>query len=217
MTANEVITLAQGGVLRQLSTSIKDNTALLTGYINLGMIELYKRFVLKTDEAIVTLQDGKTVYSLDGTDSDVDMAGEFMYLIAAYGDSSEDDYSTDDLILPINSEDDLYSINTISYNQVQIPLITAGAYVSLIYGSKPTKVTSLTLDNELDIPDQLVKPLLEYIGYEAHASMNDNTNTESNVHYQRFEAACNIVRQYGVGIAPDDIDMRSRIDKRCFA
>lgn len=216
MTANEVVTLAKAGVLRQLSTSIKDNTDVLIGFINLGMTEIYKRFVLKTDEALVTLQDGKTIYTLDGTDADVEINSNFMYLIAAYGDNNEDDYSSDDLVLPINSEDDLYSINMISYNQVQIPLITEGAYVSLIFAAKPTKVTALTLDDELDMPDQFVKPLLEYIGYEAHAGMNDNVNLESNVHYQRFEAACNIIKEYGVGIAPDDISMGSRLDKRGF-
>lgn len=216
MTANEVIILAKAGVLRQLSSSIKDDTNVLIGFMNLGITEIYKRFVLKTEEALVTLRDGKTIYALDGTDSDVEMNDNFMYLIAAYGDNNEDDYSSDDLVLPINSEDDLYSINMVSYNQVQIPLITEGAYVSLIYAARPTKITTLTLDEELDMPDQFVKPLLEYIGYEAHAGMNDNVNLESNVHYQRFETACNIVREYGVGIAPDDISMGSRLDKRGF-
>jgi len=217
MTANEVIELAKAGELRQLSTSIRDNTTVLTGFINLGLIEIYERFVLKTDEALITLKDGKTIYKLDGTDIDVDMgAGEFFYLIAAYGDSTDSDYSTDDIILPINVEDDLFSINTISYNEVQIPLITAGSTVSLIYASKPTKVTTATLDNELDIPDQFVIPLLKYMGYMGFSSMDGKLDKEGNADYMKFDAACNKVRELGVGITPDDVNMGSRIRTRCF-
>jgi hypothetical protein len=218
MTANEVIALARAGELRQLSTAIKDDTTTLIGFINLGMLELYKRFVLRTDEAIITLVDGKVVYSLDGTDTDVEMGdGDFMYLISAYGESDKiDDYTFDDKILPINEEDNIFSINTISYNKIQIPLITEGAFISIIYASKPTKVTSANLDTELDIPDQFVKPLLHYLGYEAHGSMDGNVQDENNAHYLRFEASCNKLRELGIGIAPDDISMGSRIRIRGF-
>ena len=216
MTASEVITLAKSGELLQLSTSIKDNNDVLIGFINLGMIEIYKRFVLKTDEAIVTLKDAKTIYSLDGTDPDVSMGEDFMYLIAAYGDNTDNDYSMDDIVLPINSEDNVYSINTISYNKIQVPLITQGAFISLIYASKPTKVTVATIDEELDLPEQYIEPLLHYMGYRAHGSMDGNIQTESNTHYMRFEASCNRLRELGVGIAPDDIEMDTRLFNRCF-
>ena len=218
MTANEVMILARSGELRQLGPNIRDDDATLITFINLGLVEIYKRFILKTGEAIITLVDGKTIYSLDGTDPDVDMGGqEFMYLIAAYGESLDDaDYTDDDIILPINVEDDAYSINTISYNQVQVPLITVGARISLIYGAKPTKVTALTLDAELDIPDQYVEPLLHYIGYRGHGAMDGNIQAESNTHYMRFERSCDKVRELGVGIAPDDFEMPRRIEDRGF-
>ena len=216
MTANEVIALAKVGELSKLSIAIKDDNTVLLGFINLGLVELYKRFPLKNDEAIVTLRDGKTIYKLDGTDTDVSMGEPFMYLIGAYEDGTDNDFSASALSLPINEEDNIYSVNSISYNSIQIPLVTTGAYISLIYVAKPTKVTTLTLDEELDLPDQMIEALLHYIGYRAHGAMDANIQTESNTHYMRFEASCNKLRELGVGIAPDDVSMNSRISMKGF-
>jgi len=219
MTANEVIELAKVGPLRQLGDAIKNNTTALIGFLNLGMIELYKRFALETDEAMITLVDGKTIYKLDGTDPDVEMGeGTYLYLVAAYGEGQDTtDYSNNDMILPINVEDNDFSINTISFNKIQIPLVTPGAFVSIIYVSSPTKVTSATLDNELYVSEVYIEPILHYIGYMAHSSMDSEAQTESNVHYSRFEAACERVRTFGVGIAPDDIEMDKKFEQRGFA
>ena len=216
MTANEVIALARVGELSKLSIAIKDDNTVLFGFINLGLVELYKRFPLKNDEAIVTLKEGKTIYKLDGTDTDVSMGEPFMYLIGAYEDGTDNDFSASALSLPINEEDNIYSVNSISYNSIQIPLVTTGAYISLIYVAKPTKVTTLTLDEELDLPDQMIEALLHYIGYRAHGAMDANIQTESNTHYMRFEASCNKLKELGVGIAPDDVSMNSRISMKGF-
>ncbi len=216
MTANEVIALARVGELSKLSIAIKDDNTVLFGFINLGLVELYKRFPLKNDEAIVTLRDGKTIYKLDGTDPDVSMGEPFMYLLGAYEDGTDNDFSASALSLPINEEDNIYSVNSISYNSIQIPLVTTGAYISLIYVAKPTKVTALTLNEELDLPDQMIEALLHYIGYRAHGAMDANIQTESNTHYMRFEASCNKLKELGVGIAPDDVSMNSRISMKGF-
>lgn len=62
MTANELFTLARQGELIQLSSILKED-AVLASSANLGIIELYKKFQLKTDEALVTLRFPKTIYS----------------------------------------------------------------------------------------------------------------------------------------------------------
>jgi hypothetical protein len=218
LTVQEVIDLAVAGELRQLGPSIKSDNDVLVGFINLGLIELYKRFQLRTEEAMITLQDGKTIYSLDGTDPDVTLSGgDVMTIVAAFGDGSDpSDYSTDDLKLPLNVEMNAYSINTIGYNQVQIPLITQSAMISLIYVAFPAKASSAALDAELDIPDQFVEPLLHYMGYRGHGSMDGEVQAENNTHYMRFEAACDRIRELGVSVATDDLNMDSRVYDRGF-
>jgi len=218
MTVREVILLARTGELLQLSPTIRDSDDFVVGAINLGLVEIYKRFTLRTDEAIVTLKNGKTVYKLDGTDPDVQMGdSKYMYLVAAYEDGDDtSDYTTDDVSLPINVEDDLYSINTITYNSIQVPLIIEGAIISCIYASQPFKATTADLDAEIDLPDQFIECLLHYVGYRGQGAMDANIQAESNTHYMRFEAACNKVKELGVGITGDDLNMDARINTRGF-
>lgn len=233
MTVREIITLAQVGELLQLSPTIRDNDNTVVAFINLGLIEIYKRFLLKTDEAILTLKDGKTIYKLDGTDTDTVLVngipvpcvsmgtGKYMYMIAAYGPGlNEGDYTSNDMILPINEEDHPLSVNTISYSEVQVPLITETSQISIIYAAHPTKVDTTVVGwdaLEVDVPDQFTECLLHYIGYRGQGAMDANIQAESNTHYMRFEASCNKLRELGVGITPDDISMSSRIYDRGFA
>lgn len=58
MTIRQAIDLAKSGKLKN-SNIVNDDVAIL-GALNLGLIELYKRFPLRVDEAIITLRDAKT-------------------------------------------------------------------------------------------------------------------------------------------------------------
>lgn len=201
MTVLQVIDLAKSSELKQLS--IKDDNSVILGYINLGLIELYKRFPLKVEETVIALQDSQDIYSLP-TDC--------MWLVAAYGEVPES--SPDRVnVLPINEEDEPDSINTISWNKVQIPLSVTGGYVSLIYVASPTYI--LDVDSELDLPVQLVEALLHYVGYRAHSSQTGDSNAENNVHYQRFESSCERIIRLGM-FTNDDLSMKRRVENGGF-
>jgi uncharacterized protein YajQ (UPF0234 family) len=143
MTIRQVIDLAKTSELANLSIGNKDEIVL--GYINLGMIELYKRFNLRVEEWVVTLEDNVDIYT---TPSD------FMWAIAAYGEVT--DNQTDSVNeLPINEEDNPLSINTVKWNKIQVLLSVTGAYVSIIYAASPVYYAkTLTLisssDNKID-------------------------------------------------------------------
>jgi hypothetical protein len=144
------------------------------------------------------------------------MGDQFFYMVSAYGESKDADYGMYSAALPINVEDNPYSINAVGINTIQVPLVTEGALISIIYAAYPRKVTITSLDDEVEVPDQFVEPLLHYIGYRAHGSMDGNIQTESNTHYMRFEKACDKLKELGVGIVPDDIDMNNRLNVRGF-
>lgn len=203
MILQDVVNLAKSGELSNLS--VKDDTQAVLGYINLGLLELYKRFNLEVKEHIIELQEEVEVYT---------MPSDFMWVVGAYGEVPET--SVDSVaILPINVEDDPLSINTVSWNKVQVPLVAAGAYISIVYVASPTVVTESDLVNELALPPQLVEALLHYIGYRAHMSMDGNVQAENNTHYRRFEVACKRVKEDGV-LTSDDMDMKSRFKGRGF-
>ena len=112
MTVRQVIELARVSELNGLSTANKDDVVL--GFLNMGVLELYKRFTLKVEEYVVTLEDNVSIYK---------MPDDFMWLVSAYG---EVDVRSPKLVnvLPVNEEDNPLSINTVSWNKVQVPVST---------------------------------------------------------------------------------------------
>lgn len=204
MTVQQIIDLARNGELRQVS--LKDDTTALLGFLNLGMLELYKRFSLKTEEYIVTLVDGQTTYTLPS---------DFMWIVAAYGEVPED--SVEDYIeIPVNKEDDPLSINTISWNKVQIPTVTTGAYISIIYVASPVTYTDADLAQEIDLPPQMYDAMLDYIAYRGMSSIDTTVQNEDSLLYQRFEATCNKILSKGM-FNSDDAFMSNRVIDRGFA
>lgn len=197
MTIQQVIDLAVSGELKNLSVS-SDTTAVI-GFINLGLIELYKRFPLEVKEHIIELQDGVEVYT---------MPSDYMWITAAYDEVPE---GSDDVVavIPINEEDNPLSVNTISWNKVQVPVTVTGAYISIIYVASPQYFTETDLSEQVPIPVQLVEALLHYIGYRGHGALDGSIEAENNTHYQRFEASCKRIEQNGM-ITSDDLSMSSR-------
>lgn len=203
MTVGQVIELAKVSELNGLK--IADNTTSILGFLNLGMLELYKRFSLKVEEHVITLVDMVDIYT---------MPANYMWVIAAYG---EVDIRSTDVVneLPINEEDNPLSINTVGWNKVQVPVSVSGAYVSIIYVARPEMYTIGDLDVEIELPPQMIEPLLAYIGYRANATIDSGIQSEDNAWYIRFDNSCNRIRQESM-INSDDMFMNSRISKRGF-
>lgn len=203
MTVQNVIDLARNGELKNIA--VRDDVSAVLGFINLGMIELYKRFPIKTEEHIIELQDGVDVYT---------MPDDFMWIVAAY-DEVDEDSEAYVKVMPINEEDNPLSLNTIAWNKVQLPVSILNAYISVIYVAAPPVFTEADLAEELPLPPQMVEALLHYIGYRGHGSVDGNIQAENSTHYQRFEASCQRIRQEGM-ITPDDLNMDGRLGDRGF-
>lgn len=201
MKLSQVLQQARTGELDALSKKAKSDE-IVVGYINLALIALYGRFQLATEEAIVHLRPdiAKTVYTLDSSDSDVTVAtqpmkdDEFMSIVAAYNEDGKE--------VAINDVNDPMSIMTVSYNQVQIPLLADNSYVSIIYRKNPTLIEFVEDQDasviNVPIPVQLLEALLHYVGYRAHGSMNGAVSAENNTHLMRFEEACKRAEALGV-------------------
>lgn len=210
MTINQVIALAKKGKLKNLGAA-NDKEAVL-GYINLGLIELYKRFPLKVEEYIIALRDGVTIY---------DMPSDFMWIVGAYQEVSDLDTSTFKQV-PINEEENLDSLNTIGYNQVQVPTTTTGAYISVLYVAAPVVILAVDdyyvyidrdgVEREIEdipLPAQMIGALLDYLAYEANDTLPTTGELENKAFYQKFEASCERIRREGMYNA-DDLDMKAR-------
>lgn len=205
MTLGEFINVAKYSELRSLA--VKDDPVVVTAFANLGLLELYSIFNLRTDEVIINLKSGVTIY---------DMPEDFMYITGAY-ELSGSGSNSNAVPLPINEEGNLYSVNTINFNQVQIPLSVTGAYIGIIYAQKPPVLSSEDLTARLPIPDHLIQCLLHFVAFKGHGGVHlDGQQEEGDVYYQRFRRSCDDIKKQGTSIASDDLSMDNRIALRGF-
>ena len=203
MTVKQVIDLAKASELTGLPAASKDETVL--GFINLGVLELYKRFTLSVEEWIIALEDGQSYYTAPE---------DFMWIIAAYGEVGMDSVQEVN-VLPVNEEDNPLSINTVGWNKVQVPLSVTGAYVSIIYAATPEVYSIADMDKTVNIPPQMIEALLAYIGWRANSTIDTGIQTEDTVWYNRFESSCSRLEVKGF-INANDVVMTNRLNMRGF-
>jgi len=207
MTIQEFVDVAKQGELKSLA--IKSDTAAIVNFINFGLIELYKKFPLNTKEHIVEILEEVEMYI---------MPSDYMWLIEAYGevpiDESEDPSNSVNL-LPINDFDNPYSVNTVSWNTIQIPANIPGDYVSLVYAAAPTYFTINMLDQQLPIPPQMLEALLYYVSYKGHTTVHGDAQGESAVSYKLYEMSVSRLIKEGMFTA-DTVNMQFRIEDKGF-
>lgn len=203
MTVRQVIDLAKASELTGLPAASKDETVL--GFINLGVLELYKRFTLSVEEWIIALEDGQSYYTAPE---------DFMWIIAAYGEVGMDSVQEVN-VLPVNEEDNPLSINTVGWNKVQVPLSVTGAYVSIIYAATPEVYSITDMNKTVNIPPQMIEALLAYIGWRANSTIDTGIQTEDTVWYNRFESSCSRLEVKGF-INANDMVMTNRLNMRGF-
>ena len=197
MLISDVIYDAKYGELQQLA--VKDNENAILSFINLGLLELYKRFNIRTEEAIIYLDEATTLYQLTPTNPKVDMISDcdLIYI--------QEVYEEDGNKVGLNNEEDPDSILTPSYDTVQVPNTSNNTYLSVIYSATPTRITDTS--DTLKLPPALYEALLHYIGYRGHGSIDGNLNTENNTHYMRFEKSCTTAKDFGL-VTADEIPYR---------
>ena len=212
MKLSLILEQARAGELASVSKKDKSDQVVVA-FLNLALVALYNRFQLATQEAIITLRPDipKTVYTMDSSDADVRVAGspmlddEFMSIVYALNEDGSQ--------VTVNDESDPLSIYTVSYNQLQIPLLETNAFVSVIYRTNPALISFADNNDgngnatEVDVklPLQLLEPALHYIGYRAHGAIDGNVKAENNTHYTRFIMACNNAEKLGVLTADDTV------------
>lgn len=203
MTIRQVIELARSSELNGLGVANKDDVIL--GFLNLGVLELYKRFTLRNEEYVIALEDGVDIYT---------MPANYMWIVAAYG---EVDIRSTEVVnqLPINEEDNPLSINSIGWNKIQVPVAVGGAYISIIYVASPDMYTLDDMDVEIGLPVQMIEALLAYIGYKGNSTVDSGVQTEDNAWYMRFENSCGKLREYAM-VTSDDMYMNKRLSTRGF-
>lgn len=187
MLVNEAIELLQKAELHQLS--IKDDEKAIIGFINLGIVELHKRFNLWEETAVITTAEGKSSYSLDGTDTDVVFeeqdAHEILFVIDA---EDEDGVSLIDNIEP--------KVKVPRHSKIRVSDMDTGSTITVSYRACPPYLKNQR--STIPLPFQFTEALFHYVGYRAHGSLRGDIKAENNTHYMRFEQSCAQIEAEGL-------------------
>ena len=200
MTVNDVVTQLKYGELR--SIAIKDDIPAIVSYLNLALQAIYNRFTLKVSEQVIPMYDNVVEYTLDPS----------LMTIEAVYDENGDEFALDD-------ETSLFSILQVDFETIQVPNPVTGATLSVVYKPAPAflvYVDEASLTQKVPIPPQLLEPLLHYIGYRAHGSMDGNIKAENNTHYMRFVASCDRIEQLGLvrkAVVPAHVSLAESISE----
>lgn len=195
MIISTAIDLLVQAELKQLS--IKDDKNAIRGFINSGILELYKRFNLWEVEAVITMVTGTKLYTLDGNDPNVsiDLSDhDFLMIEEVWLVSLDDDI--DDKKLIINDKLDKDGVMTPKYNQVYVTTEIDTRTLEVIYRAAPKFLTNEKAD--IPLPPQFNEALFNYVGYRGHGSVKGDIKSENNTHYMRFEASCSRIKLEGL-------------------
>jgi hypothetical protein len=191
----------------------------LINSINLGLIELHKRFPIKTSEVVIQLYDHITEYTIHSTrarsNMPVDGSAVDYYVMDSEYYPFRDDilqiaavYNEDGEEIPLNDENMRYSVFTSGHNVIQHPYSDDANAITVMYHCIAPKIPTESNDSvEIDIPQQFVEPLLNYVAYRMFAAINMNSAEAVN-YYAKFEASCALITRYALTHGSNTTNMR---------
>jgi hypothetical protein len=194
--------------------------------VNLGVIELYKRFKLLENELTLHVTPNTRRYYLradrvapvtDITDElyieevlDVDGFLNIIEVLSAYDSNGTEirmNYTSSVSLYDPDYAPEVPTIKQIAPDILQITDIVSPQIVSIVYQSYPNKIVADDTDPEdyeLNIPDTIVDPLLLFIAAKVFKPMGANDSTanadKSSSYEQQYELACQKLMLYGLAV-----------------
>lgn len=184
MIVSDFISLVKDGSLAQTVVT----EASIIKFINIGLTEVYSKFNLSNKETTITLTEGTDKYLLPS---------DFMNV---YSVTTDGIYFRDNLgvIVPIIEDTFEASINihgdfnSVFFNTpgvLTVPIQVTGQVLVIVYKASPVVITDQSLNEEVDIPSQLLEPLMLYITYLGFMQNGGGTATDTNLYLSRYKAA----------------------------
>lgn len=181
-----------------------ENYAKIVRYVDMGVLELHKRFPLRLKELNIQQDELLQNYQLDSNYavSNTSSVEPFKYIL----DSEEDPFVDSDFLcidgvldslgcpLPLNDTMDAYSVYTAGYNTIIVPYLLDMGTFTVKY-----RASHGNLDSELDpslvkvkFPYSHLEALLYYVAYRAMATTSADL---SNAYMMKFEQSCNKLKE----------------------
>mgnify|MGYP001241428314 CR=1 FL=1 len=210
--------LSQLGLVNATGDGIAtDKQGQLVAHVNMGLLALYKRFLLKEGSVTIRLVTGRSTYPLN-TEEDT--------LFIENNDSPEflDDiykiervYTDKGIELSLNDESEQYSCSTPSMSVLRVPYAVANKTTGLpselvtdtlkiVYRASHPKIvytpTGFKPSNiNLELPYSHLEPLLFYVASRVNNPIGmTNEFHAGNSYYSKYEASCAALEQTNIKV-----------------
>lgn len=203
MIVTDAINLLKNTELKQLA--IKDDKPGVIGLLNLGVLEIHKRFVLWEAEATLNMVTDVLTYKLDGIDPNVtiDLSDHDLLMI-------EEVYYEDGSEIPLNDENDTTSVATPKYHTIELVESTPPDVMYVIYRASP-----IFMKNEketINLPPQFLEALFFYVAFKAHGSIKTEGPSQSYAYYKQFERSLASIKENGL-FAQDSMECHKFVER----
>jgi hypothetical protein len=218
MLLSDIFEYLTYGELSQLSIGIGDDGAVastdypkLVSYINMGLIELYKRFPVNEKQLVVQQADAVTryhltypyaLYNTGSAIAEVDryimdtaeapFLGDVLRIEQVFNELGEE--------LPLNNSEDDTSLFAPTVTDLQIPQPNAANSTIVLYRASPKKITIPNLDpftEDVLLPEALLEALLFYVGARAQGSILSGSDADNSFR-TKYENSCAWVERQGL-------------------
>lgn len=179
-----------------------DNYVRIANHINMALLALHKRFLIKEEESILTLEEDKYTYTI--------LDPNLIKVERIYGDSGEE--------FKINDLNSLYAIQIPKKKELKVPeaIVNKASTVPLAYQTETLKVVyranhpkltedvayDFPEDVEIDLPDVYFQALLYYIASRVHNPIGMmNEFHAGNSYYAKYEAECIRIEAEGMNLS----------------
>lgn len=176
---------------------------ILIRHINRALLSLHTRFCLKEQEVAIDLDPIIALYTLDSkyAQSNANSTEPVKWIADTVENPFTDDiiriqevYDETGLKLPVNDNNNNYSVFLPNYKTLQVPYPAADTTLFITYRAKHVEIDPLTQDPSLvdiDIPDYCVEPLLAYVTSRVYSSSSDQVKQSmSQTFMAKYELMC---------------------------
>lgn len=223
LTYGELKSLALGNFCAEDFESAPDplHYAQVMSHIQLGLTELFTRFLLRTDILYVQQYEQIEIYSLTWPYCATNVASTQPYKYVL--DSAESPFQ--DNVLKIeecyneigeplllnestkNEAGEETSLFTPSFNTIQVPTAVSVNVMEVMYrANHPRLVWTKGIDPatvEIDLPWGLLEALLHYVGMRAYSGINTDNNSAAGLYWKKFEDSCERYKLNGLQVQPE--------------
>lgn len=192
------------------------NYSAAVGFVNLGLMALFRRFALKTGSLDLQLHEAIDDYRLvlDCAVSATRSKQPVRYILDSAMAPFEDDVIKVERVLdamgedlPLNKENDPWSVVTPSSTRLKVPSLVPRQVLSVVYRAHHPKL-SVGMGYfdparvEVDLPDTHLEALLYFIAARAHTPMGAGAGEGAAAmgYLARYEAVCSELEGKGLQV-----------------